>query len=165
MVSNFASSPVCRGATYPKAADRVRVSIHDPEGKDFMGLMDNIKKAQEMAQQAQQGSRRTCRRGAMPDAADMEYAQTAQKIAQSGLPGVATINAIGETGKTDAGVNKQYAIDVSIELEDGDKYDTTVLQNLTEDAINSGHYEAGKRFEVKVDPDDKSKALLYGLAD
>jgi hypothetical protein len=129
-----------------------------------MGLMDNIKKAQEMAQQAQQ-SGGNVPAGAMPDAADMEYAQTANKIAQSGLPGVATINAIGETGKTDAGVNKQYAIGVSIELEDGDKYDTTVMQNLTDDAIGSGHYEAGKRFEVKVDPDDKSKALLYGLAD
>jgi hypothetical protein len=129
-----------------------------------MGLMDNIKKAQDMAQQAQQQAAGTPT-PAMPDAADVEYAQTAQKIAQSGVPGVATINAIGETGKTDAGVNKQYAIGVSVELEDGEKYDTTVLQSLTEDAINSGHYEAGKRFEVKVDPDDHSKALLFGLAD
>ena len=129
-----------------------------------MGLMDNIKKAQDMAQQAQQQAA-GAPTPAMPDAADMEYAQTAQKIAQSGVPGVATINAIGETGKTDAGVNKQYAIGVSIELEDGEKYDTTVLQSLTGDAINSGHYEAGKRFEVKVDPDDHSKALLFGLAD
>jgi hypothetical protein len=40
-----------------------------------------------------------------------------------------------------------------------------VLQNLTDDAINSGHYAEGKRFEVKVDPDDKSQALLFGLAD
>jgi hypothetical protein len=129
-----------------------------------MGLMDNVKKAQEMAQQAQQQAG-GMGGAAMPDAADMEYAQTAQKIATSGLPGVATIKSIGETGKTDAGVNKQYAIEVAIELEAGDKYDTTVLQNLTDDAIGSGHYEAGKRFEVKVDPDDKSKALLYGLAD
>ena len=127
-------------------------------------MMDDIKKAQELAQQAQQQAG-GMPAAAMPDAADVEFAQTAQKIAQSGLPGVATINSIGETGKTDAGVNKQYAIEVSIELEAGDKYDTTVLQNLTDDAIGSGHYEAGKRFEVKVDPDDKSKALLYGLAD
>lgn len=131
-----------------------------------MGMMDDIKKAQEMAGQAQQmAAQQGVDMNAMPDAADMEYAQTAQKIATSGLPGVATINSISETGKTDAGVNKQYAIEVSIELEAGDKYDTTVLQNLTEDAIGSGHYEAGKKFEVKVDPDDKSKALLYGLAD
>ena len=130
-----------------------------------MGMMDDIKKAQEMAAQAQQNAaQQGIDMTAMPDAADMEYAQTAQKIATSGLPGVAMINSIGETGKTDAGVNKQYAIEVSIELEAGDKYDTTVLQNLTEDAIGSGHYEAGKRFEVKVDPDDQSKALLYGLA-
>lgn len=129
-----------------------------------MGMMDNIKKAQEMAQQAQQQAGGVGAAGQMPDAADMEFAQMANKIAQSGLPGVATINSIGETGKAD-GVNKQYAIGVSIELEGGDKYDTTVMQNLTADAIGSGHYEQGKRFEVKVDPDDKSKALLYGLAD
>jgi hypothetical protein len=129
-----------------------------------MGLMDNIKKAQEMAAQAQQQAGGMGGAAQMPDAADMEFAQMANKIAQSGLPGTATINSIGETGKAD-GVNKQYAIGVSIELEDGDKYDTTVLQNLTADAIGSGHYEQGKRFEVKVDPDDKSKALLYGLAD
>lgn len=127
-----------------------------------MGLMDDIKKAQEMAQQAQQQAGSMPQQG-MPDAADMEYAQTANKIAQSGLPGVATINAINETGKAD-GANKQYGIEVSIELESGDKYDTTVLQYLTANAIGSGHYEAGKKFEVKVDPDDKSKALLYGLA-
>jgi hypothetical protein len=132
-----------------------------------MGMMDDIKKAQEMAANAQQMAAQQggAAMSAMPDAADMEYAQTAQKIATSGLPGVATINSIAETGKTDAGVNKQYAIGVSIELEDGDKYDTTVMQNLTDDAIGSGHYEQGKKFEVKVDPDDKSKALLYGLAD
>lgn len=131
-----------------------------------MGMMDDVKKAQEMAQQAQQmAAQQGVDMNAMPDAGDMEYAQTAQKIATSGLPGVATIKSISETGKTDAGVNKQYAIDVSIELEAGDKYDTTVLQSLTDDAIGSGHYEAGKKFEVKVDPDDKSKALLYGLAD
>lgn len=133
-----------------------------------MGMMDDVKKAQEMAAQAQQMAAQGGGAAgmAMPDAADMEYAQLANKIAQGGLPGVATINAIGETGKTDAGVSKQYAIGVTIQLQDGsDAYDTTVLQNLTDDAINSGHYEQGKKFEVKVDPDDRSKALLYGLAD
>jgi hypothetical protein len=128
-----------------------------------MGMMDEIKKAQEMAQQAAQGAGGAG--AAMPDAGDIAYAQLAQKVATSGLPGVATIKSVSETGKVDAGVNKQYAIDVSIELEAGDAYDTTVLQNLTDDAIGSGHYEAGKRFEVKVDPDDKTQALLFGLAD
>lgn len=128
-----------------------------------MGMMDNIKKAQEMAQQAQQQAG-GMPGGGMPDAADMQYAQLAQKVAQNGLPGVATVKSIGETGKTD-GVSKQYAIEVAVELEAGDAYDTTVMQYLTDDAINSGHYAEGKRFEVKVDPDDKSQALLFGLAD
>ena len=132
-----------------------------------MGMMDQIKKAQEMAQQAQQnaGVGGAAMSAGMPDAADMQYAQTANKLAQSGVPGVATINSISETGKTDAGVNKQYAIEASIALEGGESYDTTILQSLTDDAINSGHYAAGKRFEVKVDPDDKSQALLFGQAD
>ena len=131
-----------------------------------MGLMDNIKKAQEMAQQAQQNAGGAGGMSAgMPDAGDMAYAQLAQKVATSGLPGVATIKSVSETGKTDAGVNKQYAIEVAIELEGGEAYDTTVKQNLTDDAIGSGHYEAGKKFEVKVDPDDKNQALLFGLAD
>lgn len=130
-----------------------------------MGMMDQIKQAQEMAKKAQEGAGGAAMGAGMPDAADMQYAQLAQKVATSGLPGVATIKSIAETGKTDAGVNKQYAIEAAIELEGGESYDTTILQNLTDDAINSGHYEAGKKFEVKVDPDDHSQALLFGLAD
>jgi hypothetical protein len=114
-----------------------------------------------MAQQAQQhaGGMPAAQ---MPDAQDMQYAQLAQKIATGGLPGVATIKSIGETGKTDAGVNKQYAIDVSIELEAGDKYDTTVLQNLTDDAINSGHYAPGKRFEARSTPMTRARRCSMG---
>lgn len=132
-----------------------------------MGMMDEIKKAQEMAQQAQQsaGVNAGAMSAGMPDAGDMQYAQLAQKVATNGLPGVATVKSVSETGKTDAGVNKQYAIETAIELEGGESYETTILQNLTDDAISSGHYEAGKKFEVKVDPDDHSQALLFGLAD
>ena len=56
-----------------------------------MGLMDNIKKAQDAAQQAmQQGGA-----GAMsPSAGDAEYANLAMKLNQNGLPGVATISSI-----------------------------------------------------------------------
>jgi hypothetical protein len=125
-----------------------------------MGLMDNIKKAQEMAQQAaQQGGG-----GAMnPDASDVEYANLAMKLNQNGLPGVATINSIDESGEGSDPVNKAYDIAVSVELENGEKYDTTVHQYLTQDAL--GSYEPGKRFEVKADPDDTSKVMLYGFAD
>jgi hypothetical protein len=134
-----------------------------------MGMMDDIKKAQEMAQQAQQQAAQAGAGGAMsgtPGAAEMEFAQTAQKLATSGTPGVATIKAVKEVGPDPlGGPGMQYAIDCSIELEGGESYDTTVNQSLTKESIDSGHYVEGKRFDVKVDPEDKSKALLYGLAD
>lgn len=124
-----------------------------------MGLMDNIKKAQEMAQQAAQ----TGGAGQMsPSAGDVEYAQLAMKLNQNGLPGVATINSITESGAGSDPVNKAYDIDVSVELENGQSYDTKVFQYLTEDAVKA--YQPGGKFEIKADPDDTSKVILYGQA-
>jgi hypothetical protein len=124
-----------------------------------MGLMDNIKKAQEMAQQAvQQGGA-----GQMsPSAGDAEYANLAMKLNQGGLPGVATINSIDESGAGSDPVNKAYDIGVSVALEDGETYDTTVHQYLTQDAVNA--YQPGGKFQIKADPDDKTKVMLYGQA-
>jgi hypothetical protein len=124
-----------------------------------MGLMDNIKKAQEMAQQAAQtggaGS-------ASPSAGDVEYANLAMKLNQNGLPGTATINSVTESGEGSDPVNKAYDIAVSVELENGESYDTTVHQYLTQDAVNA--YQPGKKFQIKADPDDTSKVMLYGEA-
>ena len=124
-----------------------------------MGLMDNIKKAQEMAQQAaQQGGA-----GQMsPSAGDVEYANLAMKLNQNGLPGTATINSVNESGEGSDPVNKAYDIAVSVELENGESYDTTVHQYLTQDAVNA--YQPGKKFQIKADPDDTSKVMLYGEA-
>ncbi len=124
-----------------------------------MGLMDNIKKAQEMAQQAsQQGGA-----GQMsPSAGDVEYANLAMKLNQNGLPGTATINSITESGEGSDPVNKAYDIAISVELENGQSYDATVHQYLTQDAVNA--YQPGGKFQVKADPDDTSKVMLYGQA-
>lgn len=123
-----------------------------------MGLMDNIKKAQEMAQQAAQGGQ-----GSMsPSAGDVDYANLAMKLNQNGLPGVATINSITESGEGSDPVNKAYDIAVSVALENGESYDTTVHQYLTAEAVNA--YQPGGRFQVKADPDDTSKVMLYGQA-
>jgi hypothetical protein len=124
-----------------------------------MGLMDNIKKAQEMAHQAaqQRGA------GAMsPAELDVEYANLAMKLNQSGLPGVATINSINESGAGSDPVNNAYDIAVSVELENGQDYDTTIHQYLTADAVNA--YQPGGRFQIKADPDDTSKVMIYGQA-
>ena len=123
-----------------------------------MGLMDQFKDAAAQAQQAagQAG-------GMQPDAATMEYAALANKLASSGIDGVAAVKAINETGKTDAGGAKEYAIDVTVDLSDRDgEYDATINQYLVEVAVP--HYQAGAKVEVKADPDDVSKLMLYGSA-
>jgi hypothetical protein len=84
------------------------------------------------------------------------------KLNQSGLPGVATINSLTESGEGSDPVNKAYDIAVSVELENGQSYDTVVHQYLTQDAVNA--YQPGRRFQVKADPDDTSKVMLYGEA-
>jgi len=126
-----------------------------------MGLMDNIKKAQDMAQQAaQQGAQQG---GAgMPSQTDADYANLAMKLNQNGLPGVATINSITESGAGSDPVNKAYDIAVSVELASGQNYDTNVFQYLTDDAVNA--YQPGGKFQIKADPDDPSKVMLYGQA-
>jgi hypothetical protein len=123
-----------------------------------MGLMDNIKKAQEMAQQAAQGGQ-----GNMsPSAGDVDYANLAMKLNENGLPGVATINSITESGEGSDPVNKAYDIAVSVALENGETYDTTVHQYLTAEAVNA--YQPGGKFQIKADPDDTSKVMIYGQA-
>jgi hypothetical protein len=130
-----------------------------------MGLMDNIKNAQEMAKQAQEMAAQQgggMPAGAqMPDAGDMAYAQLAQNLAANGVPCVAAIESVSETGKTDA-ASKQYAIQCNVSKEGEADWKATVQQFLTDDAIS--HYQPGARFEAKHDPADPSKLLLYGLA-
>jgi len=133
-----------------------------------MGLMDNIKQAQELAKQAQEQAAAAGGGGAMsagqasPSAGDVEYAQLAMKLSQNGLPGVATISSVNEAGAGSDPVNKAYEIAASVELENGESYDTTIFQYLTEDAIAA--YQPGKKFEAKADPEDTSKVILYGEA-
>ena len=123
-----------------------------------MGPMDNIEKAQEMAQQAAQGGQ-----GSMsPSAGDVEYANLAMKLNQNGLSGAATINSVSESGEGSDPVNKAYDIGVSVQLESGESYDTMVHQYLTDDAVNA--YQPGGRFQIKADPDDTTKVMLYGQA-
>ena len=72
-----------------------------------------------------------------PSAGDAEYANLAMKLNQGGLPGVATISSITESGAGSDPVNKAYDIGVSVDLENGQSYDTTVHQYLTQDAVNA----------------------------
>ena len=129
-----------------------------------MGLMDNFKNAQEMAKQAQEmAAQNPAGMGGMTmDAEDMAYAQTVQRISAGGVPCIATIEAISETGKTDQGGAKQYAIQCEIAKDGEAPYKATIKQYLQPDAVSS--YQPGGRFDAKADPQDPSQAVLYGFA-
>lgn len=113
-----------------------------------MGFMDNIKKAQEAVS------------AAIPSAGDPGYAQKANKLWNQGTPAVATIKSISETGKRDLS-GKQYALEVSVEL-GGETYDATVIQYMGDSLVPT--YQPGVRVDAKVDPDDRSSVMVYGVA-
>jgi hypothetical protein len=125
-----------------------------------MGLMDNIKTAQEMAKQAQEAAAQQGAGGApgMPGM-DVAAMQQTQRIAQQGLDGTCEIKAISETGNVDAGGAKEFKIDCEASI-GGDSYQATAMQHLHPGAIDA--YQVGKKFEIKADPEDKTKILLMG---
>lgn len=129
-----------------------------------MGLMDNIKNAQEMAQQAQQAAAQQggMPGGAMPDAEDMEIAQMMQRISANGIKANAKIESVTETGKVDPGGGKQFAIGVEVTKEgDSTPQKATFKQNLTADGIAA--YVPGVTCEARLDPQDESKGVLWGM--
>ena len=128
-----------------------------------MGFMDKFKdqmsQGQELAKQAGVDPAAAAGMG-MPTQGQAEYAQLANKVAASGVPCKATIGSITPTGVSDV-ASKEYAIAVSVEG-NGDPYEATINQYLTDDALPS--YQPGVAFEAKADPDDRSRLLLFGLA-
>jgi hypothetical protein len=129
-----------------------------------MGLMDNVKNAQEMAKQAQQmGAQQPGGMGAaMPDVEDMEIAQMMQRISANGIKATAKIESVTETGKTDPGGGKQFAIGVEVTKEDDPApYKATFKQNLTRDGIEA--YQPGIACDARIDPQDPGKGILWGM--
>jgi hypothetical protein len=126
-----------------------------------MGLMDNIKNAQEMAKQAQQNAANP------PDMTGgalggMEGMQKMQKIANEGLDGTCTIKSVEETGNVDPAGSKEFKIVCDASL-GGDSYEATAMQFLHEKSVDA--YQVGGKFNIKADPDDKTAILLMGGAD
>jgi hypothetical protein len=129
-----------------------------------MGLMDNIKNAQEMAKQAQEaaaqqmGGNMAAGAGAQPPGG-LEYAQWTQNVAQNGLDGEGTITSINETGGQDASGAKEFEVKIDASL-GGEAYEATAKQFLHPSSVDA--YKVGGKFNLKVDPDDKTRVLLMG---
>jgi hypothetical protein len=130
-----------------------------------MGLMDNVKNAQEMAKQAQEAAAQNpagTGGAAMPDAEDMEIAQMMGRISSNGIKATAKIESVTETGKTDPGGGKQFAIGVEVTKEDDPTpYKATFKQNLNQDGIDA--YQPGVTCDARIDPQDPSKGVLWGM--
>jgi hypothetical protein len=120
--------------------------------------MDNIKNAQEMANQAQQNAANP------PDMTGgalggMEQAQWMNNVANNGLDGECTIKSVEETGNVDPAGSKEFKISLEANV-GGDPYEATALQFLHPNSVDA--YKPGGKFKIKADPEDKTKVLLMG---
>lgn len=121
-----------------------------------MGFMDKFKGGMDQAQQAAKQAGAAYKAGTSPGMA--EHAQLVNKLASSGVPCTAVIQAVGTSGATD-GFNKEYTIEVNVEG-NGEPYFAIVTQYLAEGTEKE--YVEGAAFQAKADPDDKTNVLLYG---
>jgi hypothetical protein len=92
-----------------------------------------------------------------PSAEQIAIANLAQKLVQSGVETPADITTMTETGNVDATGSKEYTIGVRITPADGEAYETTISQYL----LPSAEFKAGGAVIVRVDPDDRTRALLW----
>jgi hypothetical protein len=127
-----------------------------------MGLFDKMKDAQQQAQEAMQQAGGA---GGTPGmggdmTAQVEYQQRAQKLHAQGVEAPAVVNAIRPTGETDMGGGQWTEFDVTITPGGGQPYQATIRQSML--AAQLEGIAEGASITVKYDPDDQSKALIYG---
>jgi Protein of unknown function (DUF3592) len=132
-----------------------------------MGLFDRMKDAQSQAQDAMQqagGAQQQAGAagGAMPGdmTAMVEYQQRAQKLQAAGVEAPGTVNAINQTGQTDIGGGQMVEFAVTISPSGGEAYQTTISQSMLPAQLEG--ISEGAAITVKYDPDNPSKALIYG---
>jgi hypothetical protein len=128
-----------------------------------MGLFDRIKDAQSQAQDAMQqsGGAGTAAAGMPGDMTGMvEYQQRAQKLHASGVEAPATVDSINQTGQTDVGGGQMVEFGVTITPAGGQPYQTTIGQSMLPAQLEG--IAQGATVTVKYDPDNPSKALIYG---
>jgi hypothetical protein len=129
-----------------------------------MGLFDRMKDAQQQAQDAMQqaggsgGAAGAAMGGDMT--AMVEYQQRAQKLQAAGVEAPGTVNAINHTGQTDVGGGQMVEFSVTISPTGGEPYQTTISQSMLPAQLEG--IAEGAPITVKYDPDDQSKALIYG---
>lgn len=127
-----------------------------------MGLFGKLKDAQQQAAQAAQGTGglKGMAGGLGGDmTAQVEYAQRAQKLGREGVEAPAVVEAIRPTGQTELGGSQVVDFDLTITPAQGRPYATSISQSMLPAQLET--LSQGARVEVKYDPDDPMKALIY----
>lgn len=119
-----------------------------------MGLLDRVKSAAESAQAA------TSKFGVGASAEQMALANRAQKLMKVGVDTPAHIDSMTSTGNTDTPGGTEYDIALTISPADGDAYQATINQYI----YPSNPFTEGEDVKVKVDPDDRNVAMIFGHA-
>jgi hypothetical protein len=119
-----------------------------------VGLLDRVKSAAESAQAA------TSKLGVGASADQMALANRAQKLMKVGLDTPAHIDSMTSTGNTDTPGGTEYNIALTISPAGADAYQATINQYV----YPSNPFTEGENVTVKVDPDDRTVAMIFGHA-
>ena len=126
-----------------------------------MGLFKGMKDMQEQAKQAAgNAGGMDAAMGGGDMAGQAAYAQTAQKLAASGIEAPGVIHAITPSGNTEFGGGQQVAFDVTVKPAEGEPYQTTINQSMLPAQMEG--ISEGQAITVKYDPDSPTSALIYG---
>jgi hypothetical protein len=119
-----------------------------------MGFLDKLKGAAENVQA------QTSKVGIGADAGQMDLANRAKKLMNSGIDTPAHIDSMTSTGKTDTPGGTEHVINLTVSPAGGAAYAVTTNQYI----YPSAPFSAGEDVTDKVDPDDANVVMLWGKA-
>jgi hypothetical protein len=119
-----------------------------------MGFMDKFKDA------ANQATKATGMGTGMGVGDQMEYANRAVKLNESGVSHPAIVKTMRETGNTDPGGGKEVEFEVEVQPSGGAPYAATFRQFMVAGSMST--VSEGGTITVRVDPDDPNSMMFWG---
>lgn len=102
-------------------------------------------------------------KGAVPTPGQFEMRDRAMNVHQNGVNVNGTLTALEPTGREDFGGGVEHRISVQVQPEGGEAYDVTFTQALLPGMMGAWT-QPGSRVSLRVDPADRSQAILMGGA-
>jgi hypothetical protein len=121
-----------------------------------MGFMDRMKDA------ANQASKPLGMGTGMGVGDQAAYRDRAIKLNQSGVEHPATVKTLTETGNSDVGGGKEIQFEIEVRPADANPYAATFTQFMVQSVMDS--VSEGSQITVRVDPDDPSSMMFWGIA-